>query len=123
MSPKIVEIDVNPVTRPRVPMIVAFPGEEVSFKSNNGHSTFFFPKDNQIFEESGPVVFDVSAGKEKTLRINKLILKNSDNNKSIDRRGALFVEYAVYCTQERGDAYFAEGNSAPRIIIPRGPGG
>jgi hypothetical protein len=36
--------------------------------------------------------------------------------------GALVVKYAIHCTQG-GETYFAEGNSAPIIIIPRGLGG
>ena len=127
MSPKFVEIDVDPVRRPRVPMIVASPGEEVIFKSNNGHSTFFFPNDIQIFEKTGPVVFDVSPENgEVTLQVWSEIFNNlatkEDNlatRESVERHGALFVEYAVHCRDRDGTTYFAEGNSAPRIIIPK----
>jgi hypothetical protein len=117
MSPKSVNITVDPVTRPRVLTIVAFPGEEVIFRSRNGDSTFFFPEGNQIFKESNSVVLDVSDGGEIPLHINEAIFENFGDNKSVDRRGALFVEYAVSC--KNGDGiYFAEGDSPPRIIIP-----
>ena len=120
MSPKPVDIHVDPDTRPCVPTIVAFPGEEVIFASHNGDSTFFFPEGNQIFEGSESVVFLVESGNSVSRQVKTGVIDDSDNKETVARRGALFVEYAVHCTKD-GETYFAEGNSAPKIIIPRFP--
>ena len=120
MSPKLVEINIDPVTKPHVPMIVAFPGDEVIFTSNEGHSTLFFPGGDQIFDHSDSVVFSVESGSSVSRHIKTDIFSNSDKENPVGPRGALFVEYAVHCVHETG-SYFAEGDSPPRIIIP--PGG
>ena len=121
MSPKSVEIRVEPAARPRVRTVVVFPGEEVIFTSNGGHSTLFFPEGDQIFENTTPnlVVIPVGDGAEETRTIKVGIFEDSGLGKSVGTRGALFVEYAIFCTQEGGETYFAEGDSPPRIIIPQ----
>ena len=123
MSPKTVHItiEVNPSTKPRIRPVVAFPEDEVRFTSMGGDSTFFFPEGDQIFEKgaSSLVVIPVEAGGEKTLHIKADLFNDPALGNSVDTRGALFVEYSVYCKNEGGEAYFAEGNSAPKIIIPK----
>jgi hypothetical protein len=123
MSPKSVLIDVDPSSRPRIPPVVAFPGEVVEFTVERGKASIFVPGGDRIFDELNSDVFTVESGATTSLRINEHIITNlEEKRESVERLGALFVEYAVHCTQ--GDkTYFAEGNSAPRIIIPRGPGG
>jgi hypothetical protein len=124
MSPKSVRVNikVDPSTRPRIPPVVAFPGEVVEFTVEGGEASVFVPGGNQIFVELESDVFTVESGVIKELRINPNILEIQGSEKSVASRGALFVKYAIHCTQD-GETYFAEGNSAPIIIIPRGLGG
>ena len=123
MGNKQVVINVDPNTRPLVPTIVVFPEEYVEFKSIGGKSTFFFPEGDQIFEDRGDppsrVVFSVGGEKVPvSLQINPEIFQSPVGQRFDPLRGALFFEYAVFCTTEDGKTYFAQGNSAPRIIIP-----
>ena len=120
MIPKPVRIKVDPVTRPRIPLVVAVPGDEVEFIVEKGAASFFFPGGNKIFcqlmdENRNDFSLDSEREATKTLTVSKDIF-------SSEHQGALVVKYAVHCTQ--GDeTYFAEGNSAPKIIIPKFPGG
>ena len=116
-EPVEIKIEVNPSKKPRIRPVVAFPGDKVSFSSENGKSTFFFPEDGQIFEGEDVLTFTVGA--EPHIR-NIRPVENLPFKDTIGQRDTLFVEYAVHCTKD-GETYFAEGNSAPIIIIPRFP--
>ena len=115
-----IEIEVNPSTKPRIPPVVAFPGDEVSFSSIKGDSTFFFPEGDQIFEQPESRTFTVGSEQTVSRRIKSNVVDDQVFEKTIGTRGVRFVEYAVSCKNDDG-IYFAEGNSAPKIIIPRFP--
>jgi len=120
MIPKPVRIKVDPVTRPRIPLVVAFPGDEVEFIVEEGAAWVFLPGGNQIFEElSGNDFFIDSNEAAKTLTVSKGVF-STERGEIIESHGALVVKYAIHCTKG-GETYFAEGNSAPKIIIPKFP--
>jgi hypothetical protein len=115
MNPKSVLIDVDPRTRPRIPLVVAFQGEEVEFTVQGGSALVHVPRGNQYFEGlSGNELFlDPDKGP------GRLMVKTNVVPEGLPQ-GALVVKYSVHCWKD-GETYFAEGDSPPKIIIP--PGG
>ena len=118
MNPKTVEIniEVNPSTRPRIPLVVAYPGEVVEFTVQGGNALVFVPGGPQIFDELSGNDFVVEPGAPARLTVRTDIFKSKQMpiNKS---QGAMVVKYAVHCDYGSG-FYFAEGDSPPKIIIP-----
>jgi len=98
--------------------VVAFPGDVVEFTVEGGKALVFVPGGEQIFNELDGNDFLVGPeGTELQVREDVFSSIRQSNDKS---QGALVVKYAVHCENEDG-FYFAEGNSAPKIIIPRSP--
>jgi hypothetical protein len=116
MSPKSLYIKVDPLTRPRIPLVVAFPGEVVEFTVEGGTALVHIPGGDQYF--------DGLSGNELSLDPEKgpgtLMVKTGVIPEGLPQ-GALVVKYSVHCRAEDGETYFAEGDSAPKIIIPKFP--
>jgi len=117
-----VPIKVHLETRPRIPLVVAFPEDSVRFTVDDGggSASIHIPGGNQIFKElDGNNELYLDSGTSQTLTVKGDVFSTAKwwNPES---HGALVVKYAIHCMKD-GETYFAEGNSAPRIIIPRLP--
>jgi hypothetical protein len=124
MNQHSVPIRVDPLARPRIPLVVAFPGDVVEFTVENGAAWVFIPWGDQIFDDLNGNHFFIDSAEESTRRLTVgANFSSSERGETLKSHGALVIKYAIHCTHEGGEAYFAEGNSAPKIIIPKGPGG
>ena len=108
-----INIEVNPSTRPRIPLVVAFPGDVVVFTVEHGEASIVVPRGNQIFDgfDSGNELSLDSDNSSRRLMVRKVVIPEDLP------RGALVVKYSVACWKD-GETYFAEGDSPPKIIIP-----
>jgi hypothetical protein len=111
-----VPIKVHLETRPRIPLVVAFPTDVVRFTVDGGEALVFIPGGEGIFDNFNGNAFSVPAdGFELTVSEDVF---NNASWLNPESHGALVVKYAIHCMKD-GETYFAEGNSAPRIIIPK----
>jgi hypothetical protein len=80
--------------------VVAKKNDTITFKAHESDTKIWFPKMEEIFGETNP--FAVLSNKSVEKTIIKVVTKRET------------FPYAVYCSLSND---FAEGNSAPRIII------
>jgi len=111
-----VPIRIDPLIRPRIPLVVAFPGDEVTFTvdEGGGSASIYIPRGDQIFE-------GLDGNNELCLNSGQTSQPLTVSKEAVSRdlpHGALVVKYAIHCMKD-GETYFAEGDSAPRIIIPK----
>jgi hypothetical protein len=118
MSQHSVPIKIDPLNRPRIPLVGAFPGDKVTFTvDGDGSASIYIPRGDEIFEGlegKNELCLDPGQTSQSLTVLKKAVSRDLPH-------GALVVKYAIHCTQG-GETYFAEGNSAPKIIIPRPPG-